>query len=369
METIKAQASSLGLAVFLAVAVGSSSFAASPAPDAGAAVPANMGERERLLATGSTLISPFTEAIMARLQTNAGLPAGEIRAVGTTKGIADFCSGIGVDTPDVVAMSRRMRHAEFETCGRNGVKDILEIQLGYEALVVVTRADDNLSLSLADLYKALARELPHGLEFLPNDAKTWKDVNPALPATEIAAILPSSALGARGFFNDRFLQGACRGIFEINSIYEAEERVEQCIGLRKDNRIKEVGLPLVQNMREAFQTAKPGTIGIVSLRHAQELADVVKIATLDGIVASREAIAERTYKYVRPLYYYVKRAHVKDYQGEGPVAGLREFITEVTRDSAIGADGYLIPLGLVPMSEDRRSEVREAALHLHPLVR
>lgn len=306
---------------------------------------------------------------MARLQTKAGLPAAEIQAVGTSKGVAGFCSGIGIATPDIVAMSRRMRFGEFETCTKNGVKDILEIQLGYEALVVVVRNDDDLALSLSDLYHGLAKELPEDDEFLPNDSNTWKDVNPKLPDTRIAAILPSRALGARGFFNDRFLQGACRNIFQINSIFEADDRVEQCIGLRGEGRIKEVGLPLVDKMREAFQTAKPGTIGVMSLRHAQELADVVKVISFDGMVATREAIADRSYRYVRPLYYYVKRAHVKDYTGAGPVAGLREFITEVTRDSAIGAEGYLIPLGLVPMGEDRRDEVREAALHLHPLVR
>ncbi|MGE4219638.1 MAG: PstS family phosphate ABC transporter substrate-binding protein [Alphaproteobacteria bacterium] len=369
MEYIRARTAALGLAALLSTIMGSAAYAASPAAPAPDAPATTGGERANIIATGSTLITPFTEAIMARLQTAAGLPAPEIRAVGTSKGVADFCAGTGIGTPDIVAMSRRMRYAEFEGCKKNGVSEILEIQLGYEALVVVVRKDDDLSLSLSELYHGLAKELPSDSEFLPNHNNTWKDVNAKLPETRISAILPSRALGARGFFNDRILQGACRGIFEINSIYEAEDRVDQCIGLRNDGRIKEVGLPLVDSMREAFQTAKPGTIGVMSLRHAQELSDTVKVIAFEGVVASREAIADRSYEFVRPLYYYVKRAHVKDYTGAGPVAGLREFITEVTRDSAIGAEGYLIPLGLVPMDEDRREDVREAALHLHPLVR
>ena len=329
------------------------------------ALPAASGERATLLITGSTLIKPFTDAIMQRLMQNAGLPPAVILPTGTGKGVKAFCAGVGIDTPDIVAVSRRMRHREYEECTANGVTDIVEIQIGYEALVVISRLDDSISLSLDDFYRGIAEELPDGDEFLENTYKTWRDIRPGLPDTPIGFILPSRDLGARGFFSDRFLQGACRNIFEIKSIFSAEERVRQCVNMRDDNRIVEVGVPFVENVRKALMAAKPGTLAVTSFRHAQELSDVAQIVAFDGSVPTYETIADREYDFTRPLYYYVKRAHVKDYMGRGPVLGLREFITEVTRETTFGRDGYLAAIGLVPMSASERERVRYNALHLY----
>lgn len=357
---------SLASALFLSAVTGGATGAgatdmAKPLPGASSVA---IGERAAMLVTGSTLITPFTEAIMQRLSVNADLPAATILPTGTGKGVKAFCQGIGIGTPDVVAVSRRMRHREFEECKANGVTDVIEIQIGYEALVVISRLDDPISLSLDDFYQGIAEELPEGDEFLKNKHNTWSDIRPALPTTAISYILPSRDLGARGFFSDRFLQGACRNIYEIKSIYDAAERVKQCVELRDDNRIVEVGVPFVENVRAALQAAKPGTVAVTSYRHAQELSDVARLVVFDGFMPSYETIANRQYDFTRPLYYYVKRAHVKDYMGNGPVLGLREFITEVTRESTLGPDGYLAEIGLVPMSAAERERVRYNALYL-----
>ena len=336
-----------------------------PVTSPSTALPAASGERATLLITGSTLIKPFTDVIMERLMQTAGLPPAVILPTGTSKGVKAFCKSVGVDTPDIVAVSRRMRHREYEECKANGVTDIVEIQIGYEALVVISRLDDNISLTLDDFYRGIAEELPEGDEFLENTHSNWRDIRPGLPDTPINFILPSKDLGARGFFSDRFLQGACRNIFEIKSIFSAEERVSQCVNMRDDNRIVEVGVPFVENVRKALMAAKAGTLAITSFRHAQELSDVARIVAFDGLTPTYETIAERRYDFTRPLYYYVKRAHVKDYMGNGPVLGLREFITEVTRETTFGRDGYLAAIGLVPMSASERERVRYDALHLY----
>lgn len=326
-------------------------------------------ERDHIVVVGSTLIEPFTRAATERIQAQSGLNPTVIRPTGTGRGLSAFCAGVGTDTPDIVAMSRRMRHWEFESCQTNGVSEIIEIQIGFEAIVVISRLDAPIALTLDDLYRGLAAELPSGIEFLRNRHENWNDVRSGLPPTPINAVLPSRELGAFGFFSDRMLQAACRSIPEIKAIFDASERVEQCVGLRRDGRVHEVGLPLVETMRAAFQEARPGTIGIVSLRHAHELADVAQIITFDGQVATHQSIADLEYPYIRALYFYVKRAHVKNWQGGGPVAGLREFITEITREETIGPEGYLVRIGLVPMSEPLRETVRRNALSLRPFTR
>ncbi|MEO5335727.1 MAG: substrate-binding domain-containing protein [Magnetospirillum sp. WYHS-4] len=327
--------------------------------------PPPVGPRTEMVITGSTLMAPFSEAMAERVAANASLPPARILKTGTTEGMQAFCSGEGLDTPDVVAVSRRMRVFEFERCQKNGVTDIIEILVGYEAVVLVQRKDDkDLPLTMDAVFHALAHELPQNDEFVPNTHKLWSDVDSKLPKTEIRAILPVRTLGARSFFNDRVLQGACRNISELKGIFEAAERVRQCTTLRRDGRVVEVGVPFLDNMRAALSKAPPGTIATMSLRHATELSDIAKIVAFEGVIPSRETVANREYEFVRPLYYYVKKAHVKDYTGKGLVGGLRELITEMTRDATVGTKGYLIPLGVVPMPEDERIAVRDASLRL-----
>lgn len=320
---------------------------------------------------GSTLMNPMTVEMFKHLKQRVpGLPDPRIDSQGTAKGVQGFCAGIGADTPDVVAMSRRMRGGEFESCAKHGVTDIIEIQLGIEALVLaVSVRDQDFPLTFDHLYRAVAAELPDNDEFLPNTAQTWNDVDRSLPKSEIRIIVPSSALGARGFFENRFLQGACREMYAFKNIYEASERVRQCIALRKDGHVVELGVPYDTQVIKAMEKAPRGTVAIMPLRFALDAADKVKVLPFETVVATRETVGNNEYIGTRPIYYYVKRAHVKDYTGKGPVVGLREFITEVTRETTFGNDGYLVPLGLVPMAEQKRAQVRDQALRLQPMSR
>lgn len=320
---------------------------------------------------GSTLMNPLTVEMFKNLkQRSPSLPDPRIDAQGTAKGVQAFCAGIGTDTPNVVAMSRRMRGGEFETCVKHGVAEIIEIQLGIEALVpAVSIRDQDFALTFDTLYRAIAAELPDGDEFLPNSAETWNDVDKSLPKSTINVIVPSSALGARGFFDNRFLQGACREMHAFKNIFEAEERVRQCISLRKDGHVNELGVPYDVLAVQALEKAPRGTVAIMPLRFALNAADKVKVLRFETVVPTRDSVSNQEYIGTRPIYYYVKRAHVKDYTGKGPVIGLREFITEVTRESTFGTEGYLVPLGLVPMAERKRAEVRDAALRLQPMTR
>lgn len=342
------------------------------AADAPAAKSPPTAEEERApWIVGSTLMNPLTIEMFKHLKDRAPhLPEPRIDARGTSKGVQDFCSGIGVDTPDVVAMSRRMRGGEFESCAKHGVSEIIEIQLGIEALVLAVSArDEDFPLTFDTLYRAIAAELPDAEQFLPNGNETWNDVDKSLPKTRINVILPSSALGARGFFENRFLQGACREMHAFKNIYEADERVRQCTTLRKDGHVSELGVPYDTLAVQALEKAPRGTVAVMPLRFALNAGDKVKMLNFETKVPTRENVSTREYIGTRPIYYYVKRAHVKDYQGVGPVIGLREFITEVTRETTFGEDGYLVPFGLVPMPERKRAEVRDTALRLKPMVR
>ncbi|CAA7623937.1 putative Phosphate ABC transporter periplasmic binding protein [Candidatus Terasakiella magnetica] len=319
---------------------------------------------------GSTLMNPMSHDVLKKIKARSpSLPDARIDSRGTVQGIQAFCAGIGPDTPDIVAMSRRMRATEFERCSQNGVTEIIEIPVGIEALVMaVSQKDESFDLTFDTLYRAIAAELPEGDEFMPNGNRRWSDVNPKLPSSDIHFIVPSSALGARGFAENRLLQGACREMEAFKNIYEADERVQQCIGLRKDGRLTEFGAPYDTQAINALVTGHPGTVAIIPLRFALDAADKVKVLKFEGVTPNRESVGNGEYIAIRPIIYYVKRGHVKDYTGKGPVVGLREFITEITRESAIGQDGYLVPQGLVPLPDAKRAAVRDNALQLQPMT-
>ncbi|BBK38406.1 hypothetical protein STAQ_34840 [Allostella sp. ATCC 35155] len=336
---------------------------------AGALAPAAAAEAP-IKVVGSTFVSPFLRSVFDRL-VEANLvvpPQQEYR--GTVRGLTEFCRSVAPDTASVAAMSRRMRTSEFEACQANGVAQIIEIQLGSNTLVLTAgRKDADFDLTLRNLYDALAREVPADEEFLPNTRKRWKEVGDNLPDLPIRVAVPAEGLGSRGFFEDRFLQAACRNIPSIRSIFSAESRVRQCVTMRNDEHVVEVGTPYDQAVRQIMTGAPAGTIAVVPYNMATAMNDLLKILPLDGVLPSPTTVAARTYPFNRPLFVYVKRAHVKDYRGRGPVAGLRELITELTRERTIGPDGYLVVEGVVPLAEDERERVRSRALRLATMER
>ncbi len=324
-----------------------------------------------MVIVGSTFLAPYIQSVIENLVTRKVIAPPKTEFAGTGRGVSDFCrTREPYAAPDVVAMSRRMRQAELDLCRDHNGDEVIEIQLGLSALVLVARRDDaDFNLSLPDFWRAVVAELPRDVEFVPNRLAAWNAVEDALPPLPIRVLIPAPGLGSRGFFEDRFLEAACRGIFEIKTIFVASERVKQCITLRRDGRIGEIGIPFAKNLREAMIAAPKGTVAVAPLNMAREMLDVVKVLPFDGVTPTQESIANREYAFVRPLFVYVKRANVKNYNGEGPVRGLRELITELTRERTIGPSGYLVKEGLEPLTTAKRQAVRNAALKLETVER
>ncbi|MCC7274694.1 MAG: hypothetical protein IT561_18640, partial [Alphaproteobacteria bacterium] len=227
----------------------------------------------------------------------------------------------------------------------------------------------DLDLRLQDLRAAVAKEIPEGEGFVANPHRTWREVNAKLPAVPIRVALPAEDADSRTFFDERFLVAACRRIPKLRAIFDANERVKKCITLRDDGVI--VDLPELHGpaVRAALEAAPRGTVAVLPMAVADELASVVKLLPVDGVPPSPTTIAARSYPFIQPLFVYVKRLHIKDYLGRGAVHGLRELITELTREDTIGPDGYLVPEGLVPMLEARRTAIRDRALRLENMER
>jgi phosphate transport system substrate-binding protein len=72
---------------------------------------------------------------------------------------------------------------------------------------------------------------------------------------------------------------------------------------------------------------------------------------VDGVAPTFESIADGSYAISRPLYFYVKKAHMD------VIPGLKEYLAEFTSDKAWGDEGYLADKGLIPLPSEERTKV------------
>ena len=347
----------------MAPAIGSSTKTLT---EAGADAP-DHSSRNQLWITGSTTMDVFTHAVaesVASKNTKGRPPM--VQSEGSTAGIKEFCKGIGVEFPDIVAASRRMRKREFEACLDRLVLDIIELKIGYSALVIVTKRANPTTFDVLPrtMYLALAERVPGEDQIEANSAKTWYDVNPLAPKTPIRVYGPGSSSGSRGVWNDLMMEGGCRHIPQVREIFGAKERVALCTTVRSGDYYVGVPEPFSENaVKRLMEDAGPA-LAIVPHNYYEANANELTLLTIEGIVPSKETISNEEYHLANPLYYYVKRAHMRDSEGFGVVRGLREFIGELMDDENIGPDGRLIEMGLSPLPETMRLEEQDDAIYL-----
>ena len=118
--------------------------------------------RESVEVVGSSTVYPFSTVVAERYGRSTGNPTPKIESTGSGGGMKLFCSGVGTNHPDITNSSRRIKMSEFKKCQSNGVKDIIEIQVGIDGLALAPL----LVLSAAPLLlrRALVRSLQFQLE-------------------------------------------------------------------------------------------------------------------------------------------------------------------------------------------------------------
>jgi len=345
---------------------------------AGAEVPAELLKegpqdqvaRLRMRIVGSEAMEAFTAAIAQRMAAQWKIAPPETHLSGTHEGFKQFCSGIGDEFPDIVAASRRMRQSELDSCIDHSIVDIIEVPIGYSALVfVMRRGDTPFDASPKTIYLAFAAEVAQGEELLVTSFQRWRQIDRKLPDTEIRLLAPDRTSGLRNFFDDVFMQGGCRKFSIIKLTHDAKERTKLCITKRNDGRIVEISGDYDDILPGMMKSSQSGTIGILPFFTAQQHSDSLQLLPVLGILPSRETIRKDDYEGSHALYYYVKRAHMRNPQGVGVVRGLRHFIVEATSEAARATGGYLEKLGLVPAPDETRLEQRWAALRLERFKR
>lgn len=346
--------------------------ASSPPPDAGDARLApkiDASSRPYVEMVGSSQMHESLTPVITKAFTDAfKVDAPNVRLTGTAAGIKEFCAGVGVEYPDIVAASRNMRKAEFEDCQKNGVLDIIEVKVGALPVMVMTKkGNPTFEVTPRMVYLAAAETLPaEDGDFDNNEHTKWSDVSKTGPEQLIKIIVPDPASGSRGFFDDNFMEGGCRHYPGIDEIFASIERVKKCTTLRTDGVVVEIPEPYDQGMITALTSAGEDTIAIAIAGELTYLAnqDQLTILPVHGFMPSRENVLSDDYQLVAFPRYYVKRGHMRNKKGKGVVRGLRELIRIMSSEKMVGPDGAFDNLGLIPLDDDEREEGRRDALNL-----
>jgi phosphate transport system substrate-binding protein len=273
-----------------------------------------------------------------------------------------FCAGIGPDTPDFALVSRRMPRGVMEHCRANGVTEVVELRLGYSAVVLAARRGDIApALTSRQIYEALAAERTSGEGFEPNRTRLWSEIDPSLPPREIRMLVPEAGTGMRALMEDLMLEAGCREVRAIRLLFEASYRRSKCVTLREDQRAVPVAHGEIMG---ALLAAPPGTIAVLSYDQLLRAGGNLLPLRLDGVLPDAAGIATLDYNQAQVVFLYAKRQHLPTREGVGVVQGLRALLTEATSERAAGPGGYLGLAGLVPLPPAERHAQRRVAERL-----
>ena len=309
--------------------------------------------RDTITITGSSTVFPFTQLVAENFQGNTPI----VESVGTGAGVKIFCEGIGEDSPDIVDASRPMKDGELKACEDAGVKSPLELKIGYDGIVFATAADGpDFALTAQDVYKALAANIVIDGKLVANPYTNWNEINSALPDWKIDAYIPGEKHGTREVFDQKLLEVGCdKDALKAAGVVEDNIK-KTCISVRKDGFVSDIDGDYSETL--ARLQGNPTAVGVFGISFFIENEDKIKVATVDGVAPSLETIASGEYPVSRPLFLYVKQEHL------GVIPGLKEFLLEYVNDAALGPDGYLVDIGLIPLPEQERIAVQELVNNL-----
>jgi phosphate transport system substrate-binding protein len=330
---------------------------------AGAAVVGLTGvaeARDQIRIVGSSTVYPFATAVAEQFGTKYEFPTPVVESTGTGGGLKLFCGGVGEQHPDMANASRRIKESEVQQCAANGVEEITEVNIGYDGIVLANSNDaEPMKVTIAQIWQALAKEVPVGSEIKANPYRNWSEIDPALPDKKIEVLGPPPTSGTRDAFIELVMDKGCAE-FDAVAALDEERKKTVCATMREDGAFIEAGEN--DNLIVQKLEANHDAFGIFGYSFLDQNLDQLQGSLINGEEPTFENIADGGYPVSRSLYFYVKNAH------RDVIPGIKEYVEEFTSDAALGEDGYLADKGLIPLPEDELKKVREQALSFTPLT-
>ncbi|WP_455479608.1 PstS family phosphate ABC transporter substrate-binding protein [Bartonella sp. B23] len=317
-----------------------------------------VGARDQIQIAGSSTVLPYQKIvaeIFGEIYPHFKVPV--IESGGSGAGIKEFCRGIGENTIDIVNASRAIRPSELQSCFDAGIKDVEEIRIGYDGIVFATNINGpDWNLQPIDVYKALAAQVIIDGRLQSNNVSKWNAVNGIFPDWTIAAYIPGEKHGTREVFEEKLLAEGCKasGAVDVMKTLGMDDKAihAACVAVRRDGKVIDVDGDYSETFARLISN-KTG-VGVFGLSFYENNADKLKVAYINGFAPTVETISRGEYPVSRPLFFYVKKAHLDI------IPGLREYVNFFLSDQMIGSDGPLAEYGLVVASEKERQAQRSA---------
>ncbi|UWQ26523.1 substrate-binding domain-containing protein [Leisingera aquaemixtae] len=319
--------------------------------------------RDQVQVAGSSTVLPYASIVAEAFGENFDFPTPVVESGGSSAGLKRFCEGVGENTIDVANASRKIKDKEIATCAENGVTDIIEVRIGYDGIVFASDSSaDTFEFTPSDWFLALSDKILVDGELADNPNTTWADVNPDFPAVDIQAFVPGTKHGTREVFEDKVILAGCEETGAFEAFKEAnggdkKAAEKACIALRTDGKSVDIDGDYTETLAR-IESNKDG-IGVFGLAFYENNTDKLQVATMSGVVPSTESIASGEYPVSRPLFFYVKKAHI------GVIPGLKEYAEFFVADEVAGEDGPLAEYGLVAdpeLAETQETVANEAVM-------
>jgi phosphate transport system substrate-binding protein len=319
--------------------------------------------RDQIRIVGSSTVFPFSTAVAEQFGKTTRFKTPVVESTGSGGGFKLFCAGVGLETPDITNASRKVKDSEMQTCAANGVKDIVEIKIGFDGIVIAnSKAAKRLDLTLEQVFRALAKQVPMHGKLVDNPYRTWKDVDASLPNVKIEVLGPPPTSGTRDAFMELAMQGGAKQIPMLAELKASDKGAFVAVAhaIREDGAYIDAGEN--DNLIVQKLEANHDAFGIFGFSFLDQNTDKLQGSLVGGVAPTFDDIADGHYPISRSLYFYVKKAHV------GVVSGIQEYVAEFTSDRAAGSEGYLADKGLIPLPDEAREEVRESATSFTPMT-
>ena len=315
--------------------------------------------RDQVQVAGSSTVLPYASIVAEAFGENFDFPTPVVESGGSSAGLKRFCEGVGENTIDIANASRQIKEAEIAACAENGVTDIIEVRVGYDGIVFASDIDgESFEFTPADWYKALSATVVVDGEVTENPYQTWDEVNSDLPAQPIQAFIPGTKHGTREVFEEKVILAGCEETGDMEAYLEAaggdEKAAEkECIRLRSDGKSVDIDGDYTETLAR-IESNRDG-IGVFGLAFYENNTNKLQVAPMGGVEPTVESIASGDYPVSRPLFFYVKKAHI------GVIPGLKEYAEFFVADEVAGPDGPLAEYGLVadPERAETQSVVSE----------
>lgn len=316
--------------------------------------------RDQIQIAGSSTVLPYASIVAEAFGENFSFPTPVVESGGSGAGRKKLCEGVGENTIDIANSSSRIKQSDIDLCASNGVTEIQEVRIGYDGIVFASDINGaSFAFTPADWYNALAAKVVKDGALVDNTAKTWADVNPDLPAQDILAFIPGTKHGTREVFDVKVLEAGCEATGAEEAFKAAgDEKAKGCTALRTDGVSVDIDGDYTETL--ARIDANKNAIGVFGLSFYENNTDKLQVATMSGVNPSTETIASGEYPVSRPLYFYVKNAHLD------VIPGLQEYIEFFVSDEIAGPDGPLAAYGLV--SDPELAKTQEMVKNRTPMA-